>query len=44
VLPIAGTEAGGVRFDVGAGGDTTMEVDRAAEDVVFTELVAVARG
>src|SRR5450759_1387571 len=29
VIPIAGTEAGGVRFEVGAGGDTTMEVDRA---------------
>jgi len=42
VLPLAGTEAGRVRFEVGAGGDTTMEVDRAAENVVFTELVSVA--
>jgi myo-inositol-1(or 4)-monophosphatase len=43
VIPIAGTEAGGVRFEVGAGGDTTMEVDRAAEAVVFAELEALAR-
>jgi myo-inositol-1(or 4)-monophosphatase len=42
VLPIAGTEAGRVRFEVGAGGDTTMEVDRAAEAVVFAELEAAA--
>ena len=42
VLPIAGTAAGGVRFEVGAGGDTTMEVDRAAEAVVFAELEAAA--
>jgi myo-inositol-1(or 4)-monophosphatase len=42
VLPLAGTEAGGVRFEVGAGGDRTMEVDRAAEAVVFDELMAVA--
>jgi len=38
VLPISGTEAGRARFEVGAGGDTTMEVDRAAEAVVFAEL------
>ncbi len=44
VLPIAGTDAGRVRFEVGAGGDTTMEVDRAAETVVFAELEALARG
>jgi myo-inositol-1(or 4)-monophosphatase len=43
VLPIAGKEAGRVRFEVGAGGDTTMEVDRAAERVVFAELEAAAR-
>src|SRR5580704_15497572 len=43
VLPIAGTAAGRVRFEVGAGGDTTMEVDRAAEAVVFAELEAAAR-
>ena len=42
VLPLAGTEAGRARFEIGAGGDRTMEVDRAAEDVVFRELVAVA--
>jgi myo-inositol-1(or 4)-monophosphatase len=42
VLPIAGTEAGRVQFEVGAGGDTTMEVDRAAEAVVFAELEAAA--
>ena len=44
VLPIAGTAAGRVRFEVGAGGDTTMEVDRAAEAVVFTELETLAAG
>ena len=43
VLPLAGTEAGRVRFEVGAGGDTTMEVDRAAEAVVFAELEALSR-
>ena len=42
VLPLAGTEAGSVRFEVGAGGDRTMEVDRVAEEVVFSELIAVA--
>jgi myo-inositol-1(or 4)-monophosphatase len=42
VLPLAGTDAGGVRFEVGAGGDRTLELDRAAEAVVFNELVAVA--
>ena len=31
-----------MRFEVGAGGDTTMEVDRAAETAVFDELLAVA--
>jgi myo-inositol-1(or 4)-monophosphatase len=45
VLPIAGTEAGRIQFEVGAGGDTTMEVDRAAEAVVFAELeMLAARG
>jgi len=38
VLPLAGTEAGRAQLQVGAGGDTTMEVDRAAEDVVFAEM------
>jgi myo-inositol-1(or 4)-monophosphatase len=42
VLPLAGTEAGRVRFEVGAGGDTTLELDRAAEAVVFAELEALA--
>jgi myo-inositol-1(or 4)-monophosphatase len=42
VVPLAGTEAGRVQFEVGAGGDTTMEVDRAAEVVVFAELEALA--
>jgi myo-inositol-1(or 4)-monophosphatase len=42
VLPLAGTEAGRVRFEVGAGGDRTMELDRAAEAVVFAELEALA--
>src|ERR1700693_1585329 len=42
VLPIAGTEAGRVQVCVGPGGDTTMEVDRAAEAVVFAELEALA--
>ncbi len=31
-----------MRFEVGAGGDRTMEVDRAAEAVVFSELAALA--
>lgn len=38
VLPLAGTEAGRAQLQVGAGGDTTMEVDRAAEAVVLAEL------
>jgi myo-inositol-1(or 4)-monophosphatase len=42
VLPIAGTDAGRVGFEVGAGGDTTLELDRAAEAVVFAELEALA--
>lgn len=44
-LPLAGTEAGRAPIKVGAGGDTTVEVDRAAEAVVFTELaLLVERG
>ncbi len=43
VLPLAGTEAGRVRLGPGAGGDTTLELDRAAESVVFAELEALAR-
>jgi myo-inositol-1(or 4)-monophosphatase len=42
VLPLAGSEAGRVQLSVGAGGDTTMEVDRAAEAVVFAELERLA--
>ena len=38
VLPLAGTEAGRAPLGVGAGGDTTMELDAQAERVVFTEL------
>jgi myo-inositol-1(or 4)-monophosphatase len=40
VLPLAGTEAGRIQLTVGAGGDRTMEVDRAAEAVVFGRLEA----
>jgi myo-inositol-1(or 4)-monophosphatase len=43
VTPLAGTEAGRRQLEMGAGGDRTMEVDRAAEEAVFTELEAVAR-
>jgi myo-inositol-1(or 4)-monophosphatase len=42
VLPLAGTEAGRVQLAVGAGGDRTMEVDRAAEAVVFGVLEGAA--
>jgi myo-inositol-1(or 4)-monophosphatase len=38
VLPLSGTEAGRAQLTIGAGGDTTMEVDRVAEVAVFTEL------
>ncbi len=41
VLPLSGTEAGRVQLSVGAGGDTTMELDHAAEAVVFNELAGV---
>ena len=44
VIPLAGTDAGRVRLGVGAGGDRTMELDRAAENVVFKELETVADG
>ncbi len=43
-MPLAGTEAGRVGFGVGAGGDRTLEVDRAAESFVFDQLEALARG
>ena len=42
VLPLSGTEAGRRQLSVGAGGDTTMELDRAAEEVVFRELGGLA--
>jgi myo-inositol-1(or 4)-monophosphatase len=42
VLPLAGTEAGRKELTVGAGGDRTMELDRAAEAVVFGRLQAAA--
>jgi myo-inositol-1(or 4)-monophosphatase len=42
VLPLAGTEAGRAPLSVGAGGDTTMELDRAAEAVVLSELGGLA--
>jgi myo-inositol-1(or 4)-monophosphatase len=42
VLPLAGTEAGRAQLTVGAGGDRTMELDRAAEAVVFGYLQAAA--
>jgi myo-inositol-1(or 4)-monophosphatase len=38
VLPLSGTEAGRAPLSVGAGGDTTLELDARAEQVVFTEL------
>jgi myo-inositol-1(or 4)-monophosphatase len=42
VLPLAGTDAGRAQLAVGAGGDRTMELDRAAEAVVFSRLEAAA--
>ena len=42
VLPLAGTKAGRAPLAVGAGGDRTMELDRAAEAVVFGTLEAAA--
>jgi myo-inositol-1(or 4)-monophosphatase len=42
VAPLSGTEAGRQQLEMGAGGDRTMELDRAAEAVVFEELEAVA--
>jgi myo-inositol-1(or 4)-monophosphatase len=41
-MPLAGTAAGRVPLTVGAGGDRTMELDRAAEAVVFGRLQAAA--
>ena len=42
VLPLAGTQAGRVQLATGAGGDRTMELDHAAEVVVFEELDRIA--
>jgi myo-inositol-1(or 4)-monophosphatase len=42
VEPLSGTEAGRAPLTVGAGGDTTVELDRAAEEVVFAELESLA--
>ena len=41
MLPVSGTEVGRAAYSVGAGGDTTLEVDRLAEVVVFSELATV---
>ena len=41
VTPLAGTEAGRAPLNVGAGGDTTIEIDRAAEALVFAALEAL---
>jgi myo-inositol-1(or 4)-monophosphatase len=41
VLPLSGTEEGRAPLTVGAGGDTTVEVDRIAEVVVFAELATL---
>ena len=41
-MPISGTEEGRVQIATGAGGDRTMEVDRAAEAAVFAALEALA--
>jgi myo-inositol-1(or 4)-monophosphatase len=42
VLPLAGTETGRAQLTIGAGGDRTMELDRAAEADVFAELEGLA--
>ena len=42
VLPLAGTEAGRAALTVGAGGDTTIELDRVAESMVLGELAGHA--
>ena len=42
VVPLAGTESGRAQLTIGAGGDRTMELDRAAEADVFAELDALA--
>ncbi len=42
VVPLSGTDAGRAPLTVGAGGDRTMELDRAAEADVFSELDQLA--
>lgn len=42
MLPLSGTEAGRASLSVGAGGDTTVELDRVAEEIVFLELGRIA--
>jgi myo-inositol-1(or 4)-monophosphatase len=42
VVPLSGTEAGREQLEMGAGGDRTMELDRAAEAIVLDELQALA--
>ena len=42
VAPLSGTEAGRKPLEMGAGGDRTMELDRAAESIVLDELQALA--
>lgn len=45
VLPLSGTKAGRAPLSIGAGGDTTIELDARAEAVVFAELAhLVERG
>ena len=44
MLPLSGTERGRQKLRVGAGGDTTIELDRAAEAVVLAELATLAEG
>jgi len=44
VVPLTGTEAGRRAHSRGAGGDTTVEVDRVAEDAVFGHLEALHDG
>jgi myo-inositol-1(or 4)-monophosphatase len=42
VVPLSGTEAGREQLEMGAGGDRTMELDRAAEATVLGELQMLA--
>jgi myo-inositol-1(or 4)-monophosphatase len=41
VLPLSGTDEGRAPLSVGAGGDTTVELDRVAEVVAFAELATL---